>query len=192
MRIPFAMFLLTGVVSATSVAQAQDVSYSRAESPRTFFPKGWVRGFADVAIAPPHNEPDLNRCTAWAGIDGGASAPCSAFARYVASGYIEFQPVAAGLFHRAFLFVEPHAYFGRNVPQFQYSASPMPMAIERAVGIGVELPRNFELRLTQHRLSWMGRYGNHLGMADLGKNGPLGLYTTVSARWYFGGYRGRL
>lgn len=189
MKRPSSLLLVAFVLSVAGNAQAQGVSASRAEGSRKFFPRDWVRGFADFAIAPPHNEPDLGRCAAWAGADGGANAPCSAFARYVASGYIELQPINAKPFDRIFFFAEPHFFFGRNVPQFQYSISAIPMAYEHAYGMGLELRRNFELRVTEHSVDWLGRYSKSLGIADMGKNGPLGLYTTISARWYFGGWR---
>lgn len=184
-------FLLTFGIGVAAVAPAQDGTLSGVETSRKLFPKHWVRGYIDGAIAPPHNEPDLNRCAAWAGIDGGADAPCSAFARYVGSAYVELQPLAASAFQRVFLFWEPHVYFGRNVPQFRYSVSAIPMAYERALGVGIKLPKNFEVRLSQHGVEWLGRYAGPQGKADLGKNGPLGVYTTVAARWYFGGYNRR-
>jgi hypothetical protein len=95
------------------------------------------------------------------------------------------------VFRRVFLFGEPNLFLGRNVPQYRYTISASPMALDRSIGVGLDLTKNLELRLTEHRVEWMGRYRNSLGQADLGKNGPLGIYTTVSARWYFGGYRAR-
>jgi hypothetical protein len=161
-------------------------------SGRTFFPKDWVSGFVDFAVAPPHNEPDLNRCTSSTGTDGGPLAPCSAFARYVGSGYMEFRPVGTGMLRRLFVFFEPRAFMGRNLPQVEYTNSMSPIAIEHAEGVGVSVTRNLELRVTTHRVDWLGKYQNDLGSADLGKNGPLSVYTTISARWYFGGYGHRV
>jgi hypothetical protein len=159
---------------------------------RKFFPKDWVSGFVDFAVAPPHNEPDLNRCASWAGADGGVQAPCSAFARYVGSGYVEFRPIGTGVLRRLFVFFEPRAFMGRNLPQVEYTDSMSPIALEHAQGLGVSVTRNLELRLTTHRVDWLGKYQNNLGTADLGKNGPLSIYTTISARWYFGGYGHRV
>jgi len=48
--------------------------------------------------------------------------------------------------------------------------------------------RNLQLRVTQHQVDYLGRYGGSLGPADLHTTGPYGLYTTVSVRWTFGGY----
>src|SRR5690349_19855338 len=65
-----------------------------AQESRTFFPHNWIRGYSDFEVAPSHNEPDLGRCmfpqptTA-----GGTASTCSAYARYLFSGYIEFQPL---------------------------------------------------------------------------------------------------
>jgi len=64
----------------------------------------------------------------------------------------------------------------------------LPIAFDRSIGIAFQLPRNFELRATQHQVDWLGRYGNSLGAADLRTNGPNGLYATFGVRWSFGGY----
>jgi hypothetical protein len=37
-------------------------------------------------------------------------------------------------------------------------------------------------------VDWLGRYNHNVGPADLSTHGPYGLYTTIGARWYFGGY----
>src|SRR5205807_9200468 len=69
-----------------------------------------------------------------------------------------------------------------------YTASMAPIAYDRSIGIGFQLPRNFELRATQHQVDWLGRYGRSLGTADLHTNGAYGLYATFGVRWSFGGY----
>ena len=178
-------FVLTGSALAQSILLANETNS------RQFFPKGWIRGYSEFSVAPPHNEPDLNRCSAATGLFGGAGARCSAFARFVGSGYVELQPFGVSGLRRVFLFAEPHLFLGSNVPQVHYSASAAPMALDRSIGLGFEVTRNFELRVSEHRVEWLGRYQKKLGYADLGKNGPLGVYTTVSARWYFGGYKDR-
>jgi hypothetical protein len=188
MRVGPVMFLLSFGIGVAAVAPAQDATASQVENPHKVFPKNWVRGYVEGAVAPPHNEPDLNRCQADSGQFGGSSAPCSAFARYVWSGYVELQPLGTSQLRRLFVFIEPHLFLGRNVPQFQYSISATPMAFERALGVGIELPKHFEIRLTRHQVDWIGRYSQQLGIADLGPNGPLGHYATVSVRWSFGGY----
>jgi hypothetical protein len=40
-------------------------------------------------------------------------------------------------------------------------------------------------------VDWLGKYQNLVGGTtgvDLGTSGPYGLYSTIGARWYFGGY----
>jgi hypothetical protein len=88
----------------------------------------------------------------------------------------------------AFFFWRSTFSFGNNVPQFKYTASMAPIAYEHSIGLGIELPKNFELRLTQHQVYWLGRYNQNLGPADMNMPGPYGLHTTIGARWYFGGY----
>ncbi len=160
-----------------------------APLPRTFFPHNWVRGYADFEVAPSHNEPDLGRCTfPQPASAGGTASTCTAYARYLYSGYIEFQPLGRTLARHFFLFFEPKFSFGRNIPQLTYTASMAPIAYDRSIGVGFQLPRNFELRATQHQVDWLGRYGRSLGAADLHTNGSYGLYATFGVRWSFGGY----
>ena len=154
---------------------------SPAPERRWLFPKDSVRGYVDFAIAPPHNEPDLGRCEPF--ID-----PCRAFARYVLSGYVEFQPFARGPLKHFYSFFEPRAWFGNTLPQRDYTWSGNPIALERIVGMGIELPKNFEFRLTNHAVTSFGEYANKLSITDGGPDKPLGRYSTVGVRWYFGGY----
>ena len=178
---------LAAHAQSTAAASGRE-SYFVSPS-RTFFPHNWVRGYTDFSVAPSHNEPDLGRCMfpQPAGA-GGAASTCTAYARYLFSGYIEFQPLGRTLARHFFLFFEPKFSFGRNIPQLTYTASMLPIAFDRSVGIAFQLPRNFELRATQHQVDWLGRYGNSLGAADLRTNGPNGLYATFGVRWSFGGY----
>jgi hypothetical protein len=158
---------------------------------RTFFPHNWVRGYVDFDVAPSHNEPDLGRCSPVQAViisAGGASSNCNAYARYLLGGYLEVQPFGKTFARHVFLFLTPTFSFGNNVPQFKYTASMAGIAFERAVGFGIELPKNFEFRVTQHQVDWLGKYNNNVGLADLGTSGPYGLYTTIGARWSFGGY----
>jgi hypothetical protein len=162
---------------------------------RMFFPHNWVRGYVDFSVAPPHNEPDLGRCSPSHAVivsAGGASSTCNAYARYLWSGYLEVQPFGKTFLRHAFVFFTPTFSFGNNVPQFKYTYSMAGIAYERSVGLGIELPKNFEFRVTQHQVDWLGRYNHDVGGTvmglDLGTHGPYGLYTTIGARWYFGGY----
>ena len=54
-------------------------------------------------------------------------------------------------------------------------------------GVGIDLPKRFEFRFTQHPN--MVRFGSRdqpLGPAWLGPNGPWGQYNTIGIRKYFG------
>jgi len=176
----------TGGYTATPTASEQ------ATWDRLLFPKNSLRGFTEGGYFPSHNEADLGRCASWAGVYGGANASCAAFSRYFLGGYVEFQPFGRKLgplpLHRVFLFVEPQAFFGRNVPQFNYTQSFSPIALERTLGITFAVRKNLEVRMFQHQNDWLGRYRHYLGPADLGPDGPYGRYAGFSTRWYFGGW----
>jgi hypothetical protein len=195
-RITLTMLALSvGVVPAAVSQTITNESASsasplvRAPEPSTFFPKNWIRGYTDFAVAPSHNEPDLGRCMyPQPAAAGGTTSQCTAYARYLFSGYIEIQPLARTPARHLFFFFEPRFSFGRNLPQVSYEESMEPIAYDRSMGAGFQLPRNFEVRLTQHQVDYLGRYSRLLGPADLRTNGPYGLYTTVSVRWSFGGY----
>jgi len=176
-------------VQAQTTATESSRKSRLALQSRTFFPPNWVRGYTDFSVAPSHNEPDLGRCVfPQPASAGGAASTCTAYARYLWSGYIEFQPIGRTPARHFFLFFEPKFSFGRNIPQLTYTASMLPMAFDRSIGIGFKLPKNFELRATQHQVDWLGRYSRSLGTADLHTNGPYGLYATFGVRWSFGGY----
>jgi hypothetical protein len=192
----------TGTLATPAAPAAESRAAAAAKPPswgvregRMFFPHNWLRGYADFSVAPPHNEPDLGRCSQSHAVivaAGGASSNCNAYARYLLGGYLEIQPFGKTLARHLFVFFTPTFSFGNNVPQFKYTASMAGIAFERAVGFGIELPKNFELRVTQHQVDWLGKYKNPVGVAfpglDLGTAGPYGLYSTIGARWYFGGY----
>ena len=199
-RMRTAVLLLTALLAlATAPARAQEAAAGAAPATvaasfgapegRTVFPPNWLRGYIDFEVAPSHNEPDLGRCSpASASNFGGASSTCNAYARYLWGGYLEVQPFGKTFVRHAFFFFTPMFSFGNNVAQFKYTASMAAIAYERSVGLGIELPKNFEFRLMQHQVDWLGRYKHGVGPADLGTAGPYGLYTTIGARWYFGGY----
>ena len=176
-------------VQAQTTATESSRKSRLALQSRTFFPPNWVRGYTDFSVAPSHNEPDLGRCMfPQPASAGGTASLCTAYARYILSGYVEFQPIGRTPARHFFLFFEPKFSFGRNIPQLTYTASMLPMAFDRSIGIGFKLPKNFELRATQHQVDWLGRYSRSLGTADLHTNGPYGLYATFGVRWSFGGY----
>lgn len=175
-----ALFLLGGPVAFAQTTTADSTPSPSRSGPSWLFPKDFVRGYIDLAVAPPHNEPDLGRCN--------FVNPCTAFARYVLSGYVEFQPFARGPLKHFYAFFQPTTWFGNNLPQHEYTAAATPLAIERIVGMGIELPKNFELRLTNHKVTSFGKYANTLSPTDSGPDKPLGIYTTIGVRWYFGGW----
>jgi hypothetical protein len=172
----------------TPKSQASPAWYERPAA-ASWFPRNWVRGYTDFEVAPSHNEPDLGRCAfPQPATSGGMASACTAYARYLFSGYIEFQPLNRTFAKHIFFFFEPKFSFGKNIPQLSYLASMEPIAFDRSVGIAIELPKSLSLRVTQHQVDYLGRYANNLGPADLRTNGPYGLYTTVGVRWSFGGY----
>lgn len=195
-HITLTLFALSIAVAPSAVSQTitNDTNTSTSRSVQAspssyFFPRNWVRGYTDFAVAPSHNEPDLGRCMfPQPASAGGTTSQCTAYARYLFSGYLEVQPLARTPLRHLLLFFEPRFSFGRNIPQVSYEESMEPIAYDRAIGAAFELPRNLELRLTQHQVDYLGRYSNQLGPADLRTTGPYGLYTTVSVRWSFGGY----
>jgi hypothetical protein len=178
------------VSEATPIPAPRPSAWGVAEG-RMLFPHNWLRGYVEYDVAPPHNEPDLGRCSPSHAViidAGGASSNCNAYARYLLSGYLEIQPFGKTLARHLFLFFTPTFSFGNNVPQFKYTASMSGIAYERAIGFGFELPKNFEIRVMQHQVDWLGKYNHNVGLADLSTSGPYGLYSTIGARWTFGGY----
>jgi hypothetical protein len=159
----------------------------RETSEPAFFPGDTFWGYAQFDLAPPHNEIDPNICRADAGNFGGVTAPCTAFARYMISGYIEGRPFGRGQFRRFLVFGEPRFLFGRNLPQTLYTWSFAGIGWEHAWGVGVHMGKGFEMRWTQHFLfSRFGSRDRNLGSADLGPNGPWGRYNMIGVRKYFG------
>lgn len=195
-KIAMILFALSFTLAPAAISQTiqEEAIDSSSRSPqsapsRTFFPHNWIRGYTDFALAPSHNEPDLGRCMyPQPASAGGSASQCTAYARYLFNGYMEIQPLGRTFARHLFFFFEPRFSFGRNIPQLSYEESMEPIAYDRAIGVGFQLPRNLELRLTQHQVDYLGRYGHLLGPADLRTTGPYGLYTTVSVRWTFGGY----
>jgi len=188
LRLGVLFFALLPVAAGQVNAYITGKSSPTAET-RLFFPHNWIRGYTDVQVAPSHNEPDLGRCAFPQPLSaGGATTICTAYARYLMSGYIEMQPIGRGFGRRIFFFLEPKMSFGKNVPQVNYRASMEPIAYDRSIGMGVQIKHGLELRVTQHQVDYLGRYANYLGPADLKTSGPYGMYATVGVRWSFGGY----
>lgn len=147
---------------------------------RLFFPSGSVRGLLDFQFAPPHNEIDLGLCAPWLG------SHCSAYARYLWSGYFEMRPFGRSPLRRLFFFTEPKVFGGENVPQQRYSAAASLILWERVYGAGVKLPAGFELRYTHHGTELLGRFRDPRYTRLVKPDGPYGLNNTIGVRWYFG------
>lgn len=173
----FAALLLCGPAGAQYRLQSQPP----ARRTSWLFPKNFIRGYTEFAVAPPHNEPDLGRC--------GQTNTCSAFARWILGGYIEIQPFARTPLKHVYFFYEPRFFFGDNIPQVRYTASFNPLAMERTLGAAIELPKHLELRITNHGVTSFDPFDRVLGPDDSGPDKePLGIYNTIGVRWYFGGY----
>lgn len=173
----FAALLLGGPAAAQYRLQSQPP----ARRTSWLFPKNFIRGYTEFAVAPPHNEPDLGRC--------GQTNTCSAFARWILGGYIEIQPFARTPLKHVYFFYEPRFFFGDNIPQVRYTASFNPLAMERTLGAAIELPKHLELRITNHGVTSFDPFDRILGPDDSGPDKePLGIYNTIGLRWYFGGY----
>lgn len=173
----------SALTSEISSQQSQTYSSSLTSDPGPLlFGKGFLRGFGDFELAPPHNEPDLGRCNQ-------PQPTCTAFARYIAEGYVEFQPFARTPLRHAYVFLDSRFFFGKTIPQVDYTYSMQPLAWERTLGLAIALPRHFELRITNHGVTSFSPFDKSLGAFDSGPNKePLGIYNTIGVRWYFGGY----
>lgn len=173
-------------LALTGVGRAQQAPAPAGEE-RMFFPRDTLWGYAQFDLTGPHNEIDPNLCAGNAGDYGGVNAPCSEFARYMLSGYVEVRPFGRNIFRRVMFFGQPSFLFGRNIPQTLYTWSFDAIGIERSWGAAVYLGKGFELRATQHFLfKRLGARDTNLGAADLGPNGPWGRYNTIGVRKYFG------
>ena len=176
-------------VSTPPPAQPTASTSSSSSSPqeRLFFPKDWYWGWAQFDLMPPHNEADPNLCAANAGNYGGVNSKCNAFARYMLSGTVEIRPIGRTVARRLMFFFDPNFLFGRNVPQYLYTWSWDAIGMEYQWGVGVDLPKRFEFRFTQHpNIARFGSRDQPLGPAWLGPNGPWGQYNAIGIRKYFG------
>lgn len=158
-----------------------------APSERMFFPRDMFWGWVQADLAPPHNEIDPNLCSAEVTQNGGASDPCSMFARYMLSSLVEFRPFGRGPLRRFMVFGAQNFLFGKNLPKTLYTWSPDAIGVEHSWGAGVYIGDGFEFRVTQHFLfDRLGARDKFLGNADLGPNGPWGRYFAVGVRKSFG------
>ena len=178
----------TDPVLTGDVIHGMPAKSDQAEGPpRMFFPRDMFWGWAQLDLAPPHNEIDPNLCAGSARQYGGTNAPCSMFARYMLSGMIEVRPFGRGQLRRLMVFGAPSFLFGKTIPQTLYTWSPDAIGIEHSWGGGIYIGKGFEFRITQHFLfDRLGARDTNLGVADLGNNGPWGRYMTVGVRKSFG------
>jgi len=154
---------------------------------RMFFPRDMFWGWAQLDLAPPHNEIDPNLCSGDAAAYGGINDPCSLFARYMLSGVLEVRPFGRTVLRRFMVYGAPTFLFGKTIPKTLYTWSPDAIGIEHSWGVGIYLNKGFEFRVTQHFLfDRLGARDTNLGPADLGNNGPWGRFVTVGVRKTFG------
>jgi hypothetical protein len=175
--------------TATETATTTQTTAPAASQPseRLFFPKDWYWGWAEFDLAPPHNEIDPNLCAADAGQYGGINSKCNAFARWQIAGSVELRPIGRTIARRLMFFYNPNFLFGRNVPQTLYTWSFDGIGMELDWGVGVDLPKHFQFRYTNHpTIVRFGSRDQPLGPAWLGANGPWGQYNTIGIRKYFG------
>jgi hypothetical protein len=166
---------------------SQGTWHDASSGDRMFFPKDMLWGWAQLDLAPPHNEIDPNLCVGNSYVYGGANAPCNMFARYMLSGILEVRPFGRGPLRRFMLFGAPAFLFGKNVPKTLYTWSPDAIGIEHSWGVGIYLNKGFEFRVTQHFLfDRLGARSGNVGPGDLGTNGPWGRYMAVGVRKTFG------
>jgi hypothetical protein len=180
----------TAPAQATQTATTPPPSKTTSQGEeKLFFPKDWYWGWAEFDLAPPHNEIDPNMCAANAGAPqyGGVNAPCSAFARYQISGSVELRPIGRTIARRLMFFYDPNFLFGKTLPGVLYTWSWSGIGMEYKWGVGIDLPKHFQFRYTNHpTIQRFGSRDQPLGGAWLGANGPWGQYNTIGIRKYFG------
>jgi hypothetical protein len=183
----FAVPLLISALGAAQTESPASSSPAAAVQERMFLPRDTFWGWAQLDLAPPHNEVDPNLCAGNAGQYGGVNAPCSLFARYMLSGMLEARPFGRGQLRRLMIFGAPTFLFGKTIPHTLYTWSPDAIGIEHSWGAGIFIAKGFEFRVTQHFLfDRLGARNTNLGLADLGNNGPWGRYMTLGVRKSFG------
>src|SRR5579863_2503603 len=183
--------ILAGAQTSASInspdASSQGSWHDAGATGRMFFPRDMLWGWAQLDLAPPHNEIDPNLCSGNVAQNGGINDPCSLFARYMLSGILEVRPFGRGLLRRLMVYGAPTFLFGKTLPKTLYTWSPDAIGIEHSWGAGVYLNKGFEFRVTQHFLfDRLGARDKNLGVADLGNNGPWGRYMSLGVRKTFG------
>jgi len=165
----------------------QDGGQQPAGTEHLFFPRDMFWGWAQLDLAPPHNEIDPDLCSGNVAQYGGLQDQCSLFARYMLSGLLEVRPFGRGPLRRFMIFGAPSFLFGKNLPKTFYTWSPDAIGIEHSWGGAAYLGKGFEFRVTQHFLfDRLGARDKNLGNGDLGNNGPWGRYMSLGVRKTFG------
>src|SRR5690348_10882309 len=100
------LWLCVGLAVCVGVQAQSSGAVSQSHQP-LFSPSNMFWGYGQFDVAPPHNEIDPNLCRADSGNFGGVNASCTAFARYMISGYVEFRPFATTQLRRLFFFGQP-------------------------------------------------------------------------------------
>ncbi len=173
--------------NSTQANSSQNTGDNFDPGQRMFFPRDMLWGWAQLDLAPPHNEIDPNLCSGNVAANGGLQDPCSLFARYMLSGILEVRPFGRGPLRRFMVYGAPTFLFGKTLPKTLYTWSPDAIGIEHSWGVGIYLNKGFEFRITQHFLfDRLGARDKNLGTADLGNNGPWGRYVTLGVRKTFG------
>lgn len=187
------VLISAGLAAAQSSAtlskssNSQGSGYSADSGDRMFFPRDMFWGWAQLDLAPPHNEIDPNLCAGNASQLGGINDPCTMFARYMLSGILEVRPFGRGPLRRFMVWGAPAFLFGKNIPKILYTWSPDAIGIEHSWGAGVYVGKGFEFRVTQHFLfDRLGARSGNVRVGDLGTNGPWGRYVSLGMRKTFG------
>lgn len=177
----------TANINAQQDPRPQGTWHETNSNERMFFPRDMLWGWAQLDLAPPHNEIDPNQCAGNSYVYGGANAPCNLFARYMISGVLEARPFGRGVLRRFMVYGAPTFLFGKNVPKTFYTWSPDAIGIEHSWGGAFYIGKGYEFRMTQHFLfDRLGARNTNLGPADLGTNGPWGRYFSVGVRKTWG------
>src|SRR5438309_8440461 len=86
--------------NAGQTSSSQGSWHDAGSGDRMFFPHDMFWGWAQLDLAPPHNEVDPNLCSGDVANNGGINDPCSMFARYMLSGILEVRPFGRGPLRR--------------------------------------------------------------------------------------------
>jgi hypothetical protein len=183
LTIPVLISFAGAQVSASASESSRGTWTDSPPGERFFFPRDTLWGWAQLDLAPPHNEVDPNQCSGDAAANGGINDPCSLFARYMLSGILEVRPFGRTPLRRFMVYGAPAFLFGKTIPKTLYTWSPDAIGVEHSWGVGIYLNKGFEFRVTQHFLfDRLGARDKYLGPADLGTSGPWGRYVTVGVR----------